>query len=68
MTGPEAYRRAVKLAADARTAFDAHEYDWAELLIVEAQVHATLALAAATMHGRVSDRVSPPQAWNEALA
>jgi len=48
MTGPEHYREAEKLLAHADVAIDEGYSDRAGLMHAEAQVHATLALAAAT--------------------
>lgn len=46
MTGPEHYLRSQELLHEASG--DDNEYAWAALMIAGAQVHATLALAAAT--------------------
>lgn len=47
MTGPEHYREAEQLAAQAHTV----DQEYAMYLVAKAQVHATLALAAATALG-----------------
>jgi len=61
MTGPEHYREAERIIAEVNAGeLDASVLDRSQLLIV-AQVHATLALAAATAIGR--QRGLDEQAW-----
>lgn len=59
MTGPEHYREAERLLrnVDAASASEIGDHpDVVALAIAEAQVHATLALAAATAYPAVKDR------------
>ena len=49
MNGPQHYREAERLLADAKARREKDKYDvFADVLVAEAQAHATLALAAAT--------------------
>jgi hypothetical protein len=50
MTGPEHYREAERLLAERHELLE-YSSDPCTELLAEAQVHATLALAAATAHG-----------------
>jgi len=68
MTGPEHYEEAERLINDAR---HDHDRDRATYLLAEAQVHATLALAAATALSdptRSGPRTTIPEwnAWQQA--
>ncbi|WP_086710277.1 hypothetical protein [Streptomyces antimycoticus] len=62
MTGPEHYREAERLLAvaaeDSNTTFEGHNLE-ADRTIAEAQVHATLALAAATAMQAAVDGSEP---------
>lgn len=63
MTGPEHYQAAEKCVEDVQNMADA---DAIELVLMEAQVHATLALAAATALGqRQEPRAKDINAWEE---
>jgi len=62
MTGPEHYRQAERLLA---AAIHRETIDQTSVRIAEAQVHATLALAAATANGR-SASTEDARAWREA--
>jgi hypothetical protein len=66
VSGPDHFATAERYLADARAVPD--DQDFVRQLVAEAQVHATLALAAATMHGRVSDRISSPESWAGVLS
>lgn len=69
MTGPEHYREAERLLAGAQNVMDVAPVDGltrtecAEL----AQVHATLALAAVTVHHMVSTSVDDREEWGKAI-
>lgn len=66
MNGPQRYRRAERLIANATSAADAES---ASLYLAEAQVHATLALAAATVDvATVDDARIVRVAWKEAMS
>lgn len=60
MTGPEHYREAERLLAEA---FDDSETASAKEILAEAQVHATLALAAATALNVASGSAMPDPDW-----
>lgn len=63
MTGPEHYREAERLLAN----LDLCPREAEAKVIAEAQVHATLALTAATAHEQIrSTRVGPVD-WSEAI-
>ena len=62
MNGPEHYREAEKLLAGAHHP-DNHP-DWAALSVAKAQVHATLALAAASLN-QFSLNEGDVEAWSE---
>ena len=65
MTGPEHYRKAEELTAKAHDYLGQGEgQDSAAVWAAVAQVHATLALAAATALGTAT--VAEPQAWHAA--
>ena len=67
MNGPDHYREAEQLVRDAGCA-QAARSDHAAFLMAEAQVHATLALAAATLHSGSGDNGSGASSdqWEEA--
>lgn len=62
MTGPDHYRRAEQLATQAR----GQEGAQANQTLALAQVHATLALAAATVPARISGYRQTRAAWDQA--
>lgn len=69
MNGPEHYLAAQALVADAREVWTHNDYGSVEQtakLLAEAQIHATLALVAATIHDRLGRQYAGN--WNEALA
>jgi hypothetical protein len=69
MTGPEHYRRAEELLAESRRAVRKRiEPDWLMPadLITEAQVHATLALAATQVDGAAVMRLEDRDEWDRA--
>lgn len=61
MTGPEHYTEAERLIQQAR---DSTGNDWSALYLAQAQVHATLALAAATALPGDSDRQNDTYEWS----
>lgn len=65
MTGPEHYREAERLVALAHDMADQKHQERADFIIARAQVHATLALAAATIDTTASVR---GPAWIEATS
>jgi hypothetical protein len=73
MTGPEHYAEAERLIALARTdrqGLYAHTTDPYAKMLADAQIHATLALAAATalaVHG-VREHIEDGQEWRKAAA
>lgn len=64
MNGPDHYREAERRISEARRGSP----DYVPLLMAEAQVHATLALAAATLHSGNGDNGSGASSdqWEEA--
>jgi len=67
MTGPEHYREAERLMAHAVTIFDGNDrqHQFAGWEIQQAQIHATLALAAATALVAGDDGRTPLSAYDE---
>ncbi|MEE1812642.1 hypothetical protein [Streptomyces sp. BE133] len=65
MTGPEHYREAEELLTQASRNF--LRGDDTTSAVAAAQVHATLALAAATAHGTVPTTGIDRAAWREAI-
>ncbi|UCZ88613.1 hypothetical protein [Gordonia sp. WA4-43] len=64
MNGPEHYREAERLLEESRD--DRCDYQGAQVRIVAAQVHATLALAAATAHaGLIGHTLAASHAVND---
>ena len=61
MNGPEHYKEAEKLTAQAHTV----DPEFARYLVAKAQVHATLALAAAAAGGTLGQHGVPSAAWSE---
>ncbi|MET9055254.1 hypothetical protein ABZW50_29315 [Streptomyces bacillaris] len=63
MTGPEHYREAERLLAN----LDLCPREAEAKVIAEAQVHATLALAAVTAHHMVATSVDDREEWGKAI-
>ena len=61
MNGPDHYRCAELRLSEAHRA--GADLDYAAFLMAEAQVHATLALAAATLHGDLGSGVTSHKWW-----
>ena len=66
MTGPEHYRRAERLIVQANRIMDGFPGDAYAQTIAEAQVHATLALAAAIVDGPAVMRPEDRDDWDHA--
>ncbi len=64
MTGPENYRLAEQLVAEAADASEHGDTTTATLALTAAQVHATLALAAATALNGAGDDDMPSEDWH----
>jgi len=70
MTGPEHYRKAEKVLASLDRARDEDvriNHEKAATALAEAQVHATLALAAVTAHHMVATSGNDRQEWSRAI-